>query len=75
MKKTPKTSRKTLRAKPEPRGLAVGDRVEVSISVADKTGTVTRPAFGRIVALDQVAVVVEGEADARAFEPRKVRTL
>lgn len=62
-------------AKPEPRGLAVGDRVEVLITVAGREGSVKRYAFGKIAALDQVAVVVEGEIDARAFEPCKVRVL
>jgi hypothetical protein len=53
--------------------LGLGDRVEVTITVASQSGAVPRPAFGRIVALDQVAVVVEGEIDARAFEPSKVK--
>jgi hypothetical protein len=62
-------------AKKTPKALAVGDRAEVLISIASKEGIVMRRAFGKIVALDQVAVVVEGEVDARAFEPRKVRVL
>lgn len=55
--------------------LAVGGRVEVAIQVADKAGAVSRPAFGTIVGLDQVAVIVEGELEPRAFEPRKVKPL
>jgi hypothetical protein len=55
--------------------VSVGDRVEVLISIVSKEGIVMRHAFGKIIALDQVAVVVEGEVDARAFEPRKVRVL
>lgn len=67
--------KKITKAKKTARAISVGDRVEVTISTADKTGAVPRPAFGRIVALDQVAVLVEGEADPRAFEPRKVRVI
>jgi hypothetical protein len=62
-------------AKRAAKALTVGDRVEVLITVADKSGSTKRCAFGKIVALDQVGVLVEGEIDARAFEPRKVRVL
>lgn len=63
------------RRKPPENVIAIGARVEVTIAVADKTGAVSRPAFGEVVALDQVAVRVEGELEPRAFEPRKVKPL
>lgn len=63
------------RRKPPENVITVGARVEVAIQIADRPGIVSRPAFGKIVALDQVAVLVEGELEPRAFEPRKVKPL
>ena len=66
---TPKTR------KPPKNYLAVGARVEVSIIIDDPRSGLApnRPAFDRIVALDQVAVTIDGEREPRAFEPSKVK--
>mgnify|MGYP001580904502 CR=1 FL=1 len=69
---TPKTR------KPPRRGaIAVGDRVEIEILIDNDTGSrvgrMPRPAFGYVVALDQVAVTIDGEREPRAFEPSKVK--
>lgn len=52
------------------KAIAIGDRVEVEVTIDRNVG---RPAFGRVVALDQVAVIVEGEVDARAFAVSQIK--
>lgn len=64
------------------RVLDVGARVEVSVLTYgaqipnDRVAPgVSRPAFGRVVALDQVAVVLDGELEPRAFAPSTVKVI
>lgn len=52
--------------------LKVGDRVSIPVTLSGKDGLVKSKRSGRVVALDQVAVIIDGEQDARAVAPADV---
>lgn len=52
--------------------LAVGDRVSVAVTVSGKNGNDMITRFGRVVALDVVGVMLDGDLNMTAVHPAKV---